>query len=220
MKILKAPIAIACAAILVCLPSARAVLINAPGQTVLTNFDSWGGTLPASFSINGPSNATTYRGESASLNTGGTYNVSGFDFQASSTANSLSLTGIWQNNTGLTLNSLTISYDAYVVFPRESRVPSWDVTSNLGFDLGGLTWTAGEGDRTLSVTIDNLSIAPGESFDLTWATGRGEGSGSTPKVGMDNIRVTASAVPEPGTVALLGFGAIAAVAALRRRRVG
>jgi hypothetical protein len=199
--------------------SSHATLITTPGQDVVVNFDSWAGVLPPDFTLGGPSNSTTYRGTSDTLNTGGTYNVSGFDFQASSSASSLTLTGIWQNNTGATITSLTISYDAYVVFDRTARVPTWDVTSTSGFDLSALTWTPSDGSTTLTTTISDLSIAPGETFDLTWDTDRGTGSGSTPKIGLDNITVSAQVVPEPGIVALLGLGAFAFLIRLRKNRI-
>lgn len=195
-----------------------AVLVNAPDTPIILNLNDWAGTLPADFSLEGPSNSTTYRGTSPTSTTGGVYAPAGqgFAYRPSSQANTLSLTGTWQNTTGVTLESITFSYNAFVVTPS-TRDPGWTVSTSLNGDVSPLSWLSSEGAQTKSVTLTGLSIAPGETFTFTFASDRGTGSGSSPLIGLNNLTITASAVPEPGTIALLGLGAGLGLFLMRRR---
>jgi hypothetical protein len=191
------------------------ILIN-DALPVVTSFTGWNGALPSGFSVTGES--TAYQGTSAAT-TGGLYAVDGFDYQPSSSADNLHLTGSWLNNTGETIVSLTISYSAFEVVDRASRDPGWTITSSLTGDFSGLTWTSSQGSQTPSVTISGLSIAAGDSFSITWNSDRGTGASSSPMIGLNDISVTATTVPEPGSATLLFGGMGAALWAFRRRRV-
>lgn len=162
---------------------------SSPSST--TNFDGWDGTLPAGFSHAGPAESLTYRGNSESASTGGTYAIPlmGLGFQASSSANAYTLTGTFTNNTTVTIEYLRISYDAFTIFDRSSRIPSWTVSID-GLEIPDLQWTYGDGDVTMTWDISGLSIPVGNDFTIEFFTDRGTGTGSTPKIGLNNISVT------------------------------
>lgn len=160
---------------------------------ITTNLSGWGGSLPSGFSHSG---ATTYRGTSATLTSGGSYSVegSGYGYQPSSSASSLTLTATFQNNTGSVISELEISYEAFKIYHRTSRIPTWSVTSSLGVPTSELNWTynsssSAESPDLRSMTIEGLAIPNGGTFTLSFSSNRGSGSGSTPKIGVNNITV-------------------------------
>lgn len=160
----------------------------------LTSFESWDGTLPTGYSY-APS-SLVYRGSSPGT-IAGLYGIpgEGFGWQASSSTASLTLEGEYENTTGDVLTALEISYDAFTIVERESRIPSWVVSVN-GVEVPELTWTFGDGNTTLNAVVSGLSIADGDVFTITFESDRGTGSGSTPMIGLDNISVAAT-VPTP-----------------------
>jgi hypothetical protein len=196
--------------------SGQSILINSLNETSITSFSDWGGTLPTGFTIAGPDAAITYRGETAST-TGGVYNISGFDWQASSSANSITLTGSYQNLTGTTITTLEFSYDAFLVVERASRLPAWSVSVN-SVSQPDLTWTKGDDDKTLFTTIAGLNIEATDIFTIAFSSDRGTGSGSSPMIGLNNVSITA--VPEPATyAAIVGLLALGLVLVHRRMRM-
>ncbi len=166
------------------------VSITAHNTDFNTNFNGWNGTLPGGFTRSGGN----YQSTSAST-TGGVYAISGagFGYQPSSSVASCSLTGTFQNTTGSTITSLEISYDAFQIVNRVSRLPNWTVTSSLG-SVSGLNWTfdnttsPGNPDH-LTITINGLNLANNATFTLTFASNRGSGSGSSPLIGLNNVKV-------------------------------
>lgn len=160
-------------------------------------FESWAGTLPTGYSV-APS-SLVYRGTSPST-TGGLYGIAGegFGWQASSSATNVTLTGSYENTTGDDITTLEISYEAFTIVERESRIPSWTVSVD-GVEVPELTWTYGDGDQTLSATVSGLSIADGAVFTLSLSSSRGDGGGSTPMIGLENVSVVAQS-PVPSIV--------------------
>jgi hypothetical protein len=197
--------------------AANAQIVLTNGVTSTTSFSGWGGTLPSGFTVTGES--TLYRGSSQTLSSGGLYDYNGFNYQPSSSADNLQLTGSYQNGTGDVISTLTISYDAFTVYDRTSRVPSWEVTVN-GQSIGDLTWTYGDGNQTLSATLNGLNIAAGDTITLVFSSDRGIGSNSTPKIGLNNVSLTAgaSAIPEPSTYAAIIGGLALGFVYYRRRK--
>lgn len=168
---------------------------------VTTNFNGWNGSLPSGYTRSGPGN---YVGNSVTT-TGGVYDIpnNGFGYQPSSNANSQTLTGVYVNNTGSVITSLTISYEAFTIEVRNSRTPNWAVTSSLG-NVEALNWTY-NGSKTYNnpdtktVTLTGLNIANGATFDIAFASNRGEGSGSSSMIGLNHIKV--SSIPStPPTI--------------------
>lgn len=165
------------------------VLIAASNTDYNTNFNGWNNTLPTGFTKTG-----SYVGTAAST-TGGLYAISGagFGYQGSSSATSASLTGTFKNTTGSTITSLAISYDAFQIVNRTSREPGWTVTGSIA-GVGALSWsfnpaTSPGSPENNSVTLTGLTIANNATFTLTFASDRGDGSGSSPLIGLNNIKV-------------------------------
>lgn len=68
-------------------------------------------------------------------------------------------------------------------------------------------------------TTGNFTASGGETLAMQVNATRTANSGGTQQVNFDNLRlVQVQAIPEPSTYGLLGAGALAAVAAVRRRR--
>src|SRR5690606_31908733 len=110
------------------------VSILAHNTHYVTNFDACGGTLPTGYSHSGSAVSACNKGTSESLTTGGLYSCagSGYGYQPSGTADNLTLVGTFQNTTGSTITELEISYIAFRIYHRTSRIPSWTVSSSLG----------------------------------------------------------------------------------------
>lgn len=164
---------------------------------VTTSWDGWNGTEPTGFT-----QSQTYIGTTAAT-TGGTYAIasSGLGWQASSSVNSLSVVGTFKNTTGSTQTSVTIEYDAFQIVNRTSRTPGWAVTSSLG-TVSALNWTfddtkSAASPAVLSVTLTGLSITNNGTFTVTWASDRGGGSGSSPLIGLRNVKVKFNAASTP-----------------------
>jgi hypothetical protein len=163
--------------------------ISTTDSFVTTSWDGWNGTPPTGFTQN-----RTYRGTTATT-TGGTYAIAnnGLGWQATSGENSLSVVGTFRNNTGFTQTSVTIEYDAFQIVNRTSRTPGWTVSSSLG-TVSDLDWAfdsskSAESPAIQTVTLTGLSIANAATFTVTWASDRGAGSGSSPLIGLRNVKV-------------------------------
>lgn len=173
--------------------------------TQTTNFNGWNGTMPSGWSA-----TSTYRSTTQST-TGGTYAIagSGFGFQPSSSATSVVVTATYQNNTGADITSLQISYQAFNIVNRVSRLPAWTVTSTLG-SVSNLNWayninSSATTPDSLGVVLTGLTIANGATFTLTFSSDRGSGSGSSPLIGMNNVSVTNLTTTSPLFIRLNEF---------------
>lgn len=113
------------------------------------------------------------------------------------------------NNTGSTISSLELSYDY-----ERYRINTAAASVSFYYSLDGSTWTlasagnsgaftTGSSSYTFSggtvvsksFTLTGLSIASGSDFYLRWSF---ETTGSNSQgIGLDNLSVSASAVPEP-----------------------
>lgn len=161
-----------------------------------TNFNGWNGTTPTGFTNSGG----TYQGTSATGSTGGLYAVTslGYGYQASGTITSTTLTGSYKNTTGNIINSLTISYDAFRINHQNSRIPTWTVSSTgLGNpDLSSLTYTYANNAtvQNKTITLTGLNIANNATFEIIFTGNRGSGSGSVPKIGLNNVKIKSNFV--------------------------
>lgn len=178
------------------------IALTQPNTPVSTNFNGWNGTLPTGYTRGG----ANYVGTSAST-TGGVYAVpgNGFGYQPSSTspATSVSLTGSYINTTGAVITSLKVTYDAFRIVDRASRLPGWSVAVN-GAPAGGLTWAfnsaaANTNPDVKTATLTGLNIANNASFTISFTSDRGNGSGSSPMIGLNNVKVQ-SVVTTPPTI--------------------
>jgi hypothetical protein len=119
------------------------------------------------------------------------------------------------NNTGFTLTSLTLSFEAlqYRVVSN-GRVSSLMFTDLSGLGLGSQTFSAitnlstGAQNPPLSLgsynqTLTGLSVTNGQTFTLRWQYDIGGPSGSAQGLALDNVQLTV--IPEPSTSILIGL---------------
>lgn len=212
--------------------------LNVINSFNFTGFD--GNSVPSGWT----STSSAFRGYSTGTNQSGgivSFGVDGtgantdrwFGFQFAGTpndvvTNSLTLT----NNTGVSITSLVISYQAYQFRAANGgRSSFFDVNLNGGSPIVDLNFTSDNtlatGERgtilgvsafptTLTTTITGLNIADQSSFTINWVGNRGTVTGSAQGIGINNIAITA--IHEPGTLALVGLMGLAAVVGLRRRK--
>lgn len=135
----------------------------------------------------------------------------------------------FMNNTGGTLQDLTLTFDL-----EKYRNGSRDFDIGFASSTNGTTWTthASAGEHyaggaiavvnpptttSKSITLTALNLTAGSSLYFYWSyTGVG-GSNNAQAIGIDNVSLAATAVPEPSTYAAI-FGSAALVAAWLRRR--
>lgn len=152
---------------------------------------------------------------------------------ASGTSGAVAMEFRFTNGTGLTISDLAVSYDG------EQWRNGGNTASNelsLFYSTDGSTFTAANFDFTsptvgatsaaldgnassnrvaaIGGTITGLSIANGSTFYLRWLDLNEVGTDHG--MAIDNFSMTATLVPEPSTVVLVGAGLLG-VFALRRR---
>ena len=95
-----------------------------------------------------------------------------------------------------------------------AAVSQLDFTSPVTTGLGALNGNDAANQVSLSHTITGVNLAPGEEIWLRWANLRETANNGT-YLGIDDLTVTA--IPEPGTLALVAI-ALGSLALFRRRR--
>ena len=94
------------------------------------------------------------------------------------------------NETGSTISSLQIDYTGKVERASEGRSPIWTVKLD-GVVIDDLQFsTQNRVDQDLSVSLEDLDIANGQVFVISWSSERGEGSGSSKQIGISNVVVS------------------------------
>ena len=152
--------------------------------------------------------------------------------RTNATAGDGSLTVQVTNSTGAAINGLSILFDVeqYTSAASDSTLGVLAGIDNLTFNTSALTGdtvTAIPNSGVASVVFATptiipasvnytSSIAAGDSIYLrfTWNPVTG---GARPHFGIDNLSIQASAIPEPGTWALLGLGMLGAFAVRRSK---
>ena len=135
----------------------------------------------------------------------------------------------YSNTTGSTIDSLAITFDieryrintaaASVTFFTSTNGSTWtaQTAGNSGaFTTGTSAYNFTSGTViSRSVTLTGLGLTNGSSFYLRWNF---DTSGSNSQgLGLDNVSLTASAIPEPSTYAAI-FGTLALVGTVWHRR--
>ncbi len=155
------------------------------------------------------------------------------------------LQAVISNNTGTAITSLNIDYDTLVQSVTTNNnsynnPPYVGLEELPGYWLfysldGGATYTNisalnGDGHTwanaigTVHESISNYSLGgtwnPGASLYLRWFDDNAQGPSPDQKLGLDNLAIstTTTPAPEPGTFALLGVGAMAALLCAKRRQ--
>lgn len=151
-----------------------------------TNFNNWNNNLPTGFTKVGGD----YKG-TASGTSGGTYAIpnKGFGWKGSSSATSVTLTGMYKNTTSSTVTSLEISYNAFNI-TDDSRKPNWTVSgsTNLG-TTAPLSWTYNTTPETVTIILIDLNIPNNSTFSLNFYSDRGSGNGASSMIGLNNIKI-------------------------------
>ena len=214
--------------------------------TFTNNFNSYAGTAaPTNWSVTGSNylgtdSGTANAGGIRALGTTGEYSL-GFLGNGGTPSYTASIS--FENSTGLTITELTLSFD-YELWRqlsgsnRQSTMVFSD-TNSIGFNnftVGGdavnatsagayTSSLAASGTNTGSMfeqatftqTLTGLNIVDGATFGFSFTYDRGASAGSGQSIGLDNFAMSATAIPEPSTYALLGLG-VGALIWLRRRR--
>jgi hypothetical protein len=131
------------------------------------------------------------------------------------------------NDTGETITALDITYEI-MVLNNQGRSSSFNFAhsadDNVYISVSSLDFTSPEAADAdpewmsffRSVTLSDLNIQDGEFYYLQWQTDDVGGSGARDSLGLNNFTITA--IPEPGTLVLVGLTGIAALVTLRRKR--
>ena len=172
--------------------SGNSVYLYQPTAAKVAAFWGSGGELAQSFSTS-EAFADTYGNYAVTFDSGWRNNSPGLPF-----ALTFSLVNITD---GSVLGSSTYNFPAS--------------TPSLAFDNYRVIATG----NTLNIAYDNTTAnLVGKTVGLRITATSGDSSGFNTTGWIDNIAVNATAVPEPSTYGLLGAGALAGVAMLRRRR--
>ena len=209
----------------------QAVRLAGTGTGTFAIFGDWGGS-PAStvgrlYSYGLPGNPERALGALAGAATTvgfGTWFVN----NSLNTFNSVTFSfdrEIWRTQDTAIDESLAFSYGLassgigtanFITSGLMTAYPALNATSpsfyaSLNGGLGGFT-DPGTNMVPVSATITGLNWAPGDSLFIRWNDANDTGADAG--IAIDNLSMTATAVPEPSCVALLGLG-ITAVALLR-----
>ncbi|MCC5847478.1 MAG: PEP-CTERM sorting domain-containing protein [Verrucomicrobia bacterium] len=142
---------------------------------------------------------------------------------------------IFENNTGFEIISFEISYLAeHWRSANGGRLNGWAVSYNIDGGsytaLNDLTYVASNTNATginpsggtwesmfLSQSITGLSIPDGSTIGIRFFGDNGSSTGSRQGVAIDDFSFSATAIPEPGTLALVGLFGLT-VYAFRKRK--
>lgn len=128
----------------------------------------------------------------------------------------------WRQNGNTTAQSITFGYavnatqtDAGVLAATTTGVGGLTFTSPVtGSTAASLDGNAVGNNAALSATLTGLTLNAGETLLLRWIDVNDSGNDHT--LAIDDVSVTADAVPEPGTMTILA--AVAGLASFRRKR--
>ena len=140
-------------------------------------------------------------GTGTSAGSRGNANVFGYQHTSSSGVARQILT--LRNDTGGSIDALTISYLGRVARVAEQRPPSYAVTID-GQSVPALAYsTAAGADIQTTASITGLSVAAGQTITIAWTSERGGTSGSSRQIGIGNLSVQLGATLLPPSVSSL-----------------
>jgi len=166
------------------------------------DFATFTGTLPEGWSLASTGEVLGYAGDWGSGSTGGLRGVGQatvggvLGYQHTSGTGTFTVSLALVNNTGDTIESLDVSYLGRVARADQGRIPEWTVsidgvaTPSLAYSTNNTAGEAGvAGDQTIAATITGLAIGVGEIFTISWASERGDQSGSSRQIGIGDVSV-------------------------------
>jgi hypothetical protein len=144
---------------------------------------------------------------------------------------SLALLFGFQNNFGQTITNLDLNWN-FERYRMGSRTQGWEFYSSSD----GVNWVANtNGNQTYTgsntttvynppesiaefVTLSDLNIQDGENYYLRWSYVTTGSWSNAQGLGIDDVAITASVVPEPTTALLAGGGLLCVYFLMRRRK--
>ncbi len=216
---------------------AQVSISSLPYSPAVTNFNSYNPNSAGNLASTIPTGWTAASSGTAAYNVAGNgsssnggywayYSGTGTDYSLgalrSGTPGNITYTVSFTNNSGSTINSITLSWDyEQWRYGGGGNTSGWDcsgtgqlagnATLNLK-DFTGANGTAGStGGLTTTVssfTLSSLSIANGQSFGISWVTT--DVTGTDNGVAIDNFSISATNTTSPtiltSTSSLTGFG--------------
>jgi hypothetical protein len=163
-------------------------------------------TLPLGWALQG--SVVDYLGDwgtGTSAGSRGNANVFGYQHTGSSGIVRQILT--LRNDTGGSIDALTISYLGRVARVAETRPPSYAVTID-GQSVSALAYSTAAGvDIQTTTSITGLSVAAGQTITIAWTSERGGTGGSSRQIGIGNLSVQLGATLLPPSVSSLAVPA-------------
>lgn len=158
-----------------------------------------------SFGVNGEWSFTggvlNYAGLFGAGTAGGFRGGDVMGYQHTGTTGTFTASLTLENTTGQVINDLEVSYLGKSARLDQTRFPEWTVAIN-GEVYSDLSYSSGAGeDITVSATISDLNIVPGEQIIITWTSDRGfNTSGGSRQIGLAQVNVSIPVVLEPITL--------------------
>ncbi|HOR30227.1 MAG TPA: ribonuclease, partial [Candidatus Syntrophosphaera thermopropionivorans] len=146
-------------------------------------------SLPGGWSLG---DEYVYEGDFGTGSTGGLRGNGVLGIQLSGTYpnNMLTATLTLQNQTGVTLNNLDVSYTGKVARNDQPGTPKWVVSVN-GTEIPELEYSTAEGiNLTKNATLTGFNIAEGEYVVIQWFTTIVGTNGTRRQIGLDDVIVS------------------------------
>ncbi len=117
-------------------------------------------------------------------------NASVLGFQHTGSTETAVKTLTLENTSGAAITELFLSYEGRVERAGEGRSSEYSVAVDE-VAVATLGYSTDEGDNvTKTAVVSGLSIPVGETFEITWSSERGGGSGSSKQIGISNLLVS------------------------------
>lgn len=183
--------------------------------TTVTSPDLAAGSVKTGWTAISSGGIQSYGGSwTTSSSTGGFYggvsNPGALGYQPTTSTGTLTVTSRMVNNTGAPLTQLYVKYLGRTQMTANTRIPTWAVTvAGVASSELGYSTSAGI-DETKSALVTGLNVPVGSGFEITWVSDQGSGSGSFRRIGLADVIVSVSPIPDPAisvTGSLTSFAA-------------
>ena len=163
-------------------------------------------TLPLGWALQG--SVVDYLGDwGTGTSAGSRGNASVFGYQHTGSSGLVRQILTLRNDTGGSIDALTISYLGRVARVAETRPPSYAVTVN-GQSVPALAYsTAAGADVQTTASLTGLSVAQGQTITIAWTSERGGTTGASRQIGIGNLSVQLGVTLLPPSVSSLAVPA-------------